>query len=188
MSLDEHYHRMRTEGTRAAERDFWRAVQAELRRFYRTRDHAVKEELVSRATLVVMRKLDEFEPIGPNSCTRWVRKIARLERCDLEREEARAGDRRERLREWAAALRRTSPLTWVLRRVNLETVRRFVATLSTPQREALRYEDARALAAARGIGIRAARMRRRRALQRLADLIDTLSTARPTSVRDVTPS
>lgn len=189
MTLDEHFSRMRAEGTRAAEHDFWRAVHAELWRSYRSEaDYAVKQDLVSRALVVIVRRLPEFEPVGSDGCTRWVRKIAKLERLGREHEAMRAADARERLREWAAQLQRTSPLTWLLRQLNFALAKQLIATLATPQREALRHEDAQALADATGIGLRAARMRRRRALKQLADLLGTAPTRRRKRVRDITSS
>jgi hypothetical protein len=174
MTLDERLARMRAEGTRAAQRDFWMAVHDELWRSVRHEsDYVAKEELVSRAMAVIVVKLDGFEPSGADGCRRWVREIAALELCKRKQELARAAGRRERLREWAAALWRTSPLTSLHRQVHAGIVRRLIASLSTPHRDALQFEDARALADARGIGIRAARMRRRRAMQRLAELLDT---------------
>lgn len=184
MTLDEHLNRMRAEGSRAAQREFWLAVYAELRRFYRRgSDRVAREELASRAMVVVVRKLHKFEPREADSFTRWVRAIAVRERRKLEREAIRAAARREMLLAWAA-LGRTSPLTWLLRHVQHGLVQRLIATLSTRHREALQHEDARSLADARGIGTGAARMRRRRALQRLADRLATPSvspsTSRPT--------
>jgi hypothetical protein len=185
MTLDEHLNRMRAEGSRAAQRDFWRAVYAELWHFYRRgSDRVAREELASRAMVVVVRKLHKFKPRESDSFTRWVRAIAARERRKFEREAIRATARRETLLAWAALLR-TSPLTWLLRQVQHGFVQRLIATLSTRHREALQHEDARSLADARGIGTGAARMRRRRALQRLADLLATPSvspsTSRPTS-------
>lgn len=185
MTLDEHLAQMRTRGSKAAQREFWRAVYAELRWFYRCGfDHAAKEELVSRAVDVIMRKLDKFKPRESDSFTRWVRSIATRERRKFHRDANRAA-RRERLHQWAVSLR-TGPLTWLLRHVEHGLVQRVIATMPTPDREALQYEDARSLADARGIGTGAARMRRHRALQRLADLLarpstsDSSSTSRPT--------
>lgn len=188
MTLDERLARMRAEGTRTAQRDFWRAVHEELWRSVRHEsDYFAKEELVSRSMTVIVHKLDGFEPSGADGCRRWVREIAALELWKHKQELARATGRRERLREWAAALWRTSPLTSLRWQVYRGLVERLIASMSTPHREALQFEDARAMADARGISIRAARMRRRRAMQRLADLLNTWS-ARQKRVRDVTRS
>jgi hypothetical protein len=188
MTLDDRLARMRAEGTRAAQRGFWIAVHDELWRSVRHEpDYFAKEELVSRAMAVIVFKLDGFEPRGADGCRRWVREIAALELCKRKQELARAAGRRERLREWAAALWRTSPLTSLRRQVYRGVVKQLIASMSTPHRDALQFEDAHALADARGISIRAARMRRRRAMQRLADLLNTWS-ARRKRVRDVTPS
>ncbi len=184
MTLDEHFKRMRTDGSRAAERAFWRAVYVELWRFYRGgSDRAANEELVSRTVAVIMRKIGTFEPRESDSFTRWVRAIAARERKKFQRETLRAKALRGLLYQGAALLH-TSPLTWLLRRIDYGFVQRLIATLSTRHREALQHEDARSLADAAGIGTGAARMRRRRALQRLADLLaaalDSPSTSRPT--------
>jgi hypothetical protein len=176
MTLDERLARMRAEGTRAAQRSFWIAVHDELWRSVRHEpDYFAKEELVSRAMTVIVLKIDGFERRGADGCRRWVREIAALELCKRKQELARATGRRQRLREWAAALWRTSPLTALHRQVHEGMVKRLIASMSTRHRDALQFEDARALADARGIGMGAARMRRRRAMRRLADLLDTWS-------------
>jgi hypothetical protein len=187
MTLDERLARMRAEETRAAQRDFWIAVHDELWRSVRHEsDYFAKEEMVSRAMTVIVLKIDEFEPSGAHGCRSWVREIAALELCKRKQELARAGGRLQRLREWAAALWRTSPLTSLHRQVHRGIVAQLIASMSTPDRDALRFQDARALADARGISIGAARMRRRRAMRRLADLLDTWS--RRKHVREVTPT
>jgi hypothetical protein len=187
MTLDERLARMRAEGTRAAQRDFWIAVHDELWRSFRCEaDYFAKQELVSRAMVVIVIRLDDFEPSGADGCRVWVREIAALELCKRKQELARAAGRRERLRQWATALWRTSPLTSLRWHVHRRVVKRLIASMSTRHRDALSFEDAHALADARGISIRAARMRRRRAMQRLAVLLGTWS--RRQRVREVTPS
>ena len=51
------------------------------------------------------------------------------------------------------------------------------ASRTSGQRDALQFEDARTLAEARGLDLDAARMRRHRALQRLAELARAMSTS-----------
>ncbi len=176
MTLDERLARMRAEGTRAAQRDFWRAVHKELWRSVRHEsDYFAKEELVARSMEVILKRLGGFEPRGADGCKSWVREIADREIWKRKQELARATGRRERLREWAAALWPTNPFTSLRWHVYRGIVKQLIASMPTPHRDALQFEDAHALAEARGISLRAARMRRRRAMQRLAVLLNRRS-------------
>lgn len=159
-------------------RVFWRQVDTELRDFFARRfDSAATDELVQRTTMVVWRKLESYEQTAPDSFVRWLRVIAANEARDHRREAPRAAARRAKLRARPSPSKATSPFTWLRRHERLEFVKRIVAALPSGQRDALQFEDARALAEARGLDIDAARMRRHRALQRLVEQARASSTS-----------
>lgn len=169
MNFDELLHQMRAGGS---SRVFWRQVDTQLRDFFRARrfDKPTADELVQRATVVVWRKLARYEQTAPDSFVRWLRVIAAKEARAHLREKDRAAGRRAKLDEQPSPPKPASPFTWLRRHERLELVKRLAASLTSGQRDALQFEDARALAEARGLDIDAARMRRHRALQRLAEL------------------
>lgn len=175
MNFDELLDQIRAGGS---SRVFWRQVDTQLRDFFRARfDKPTTDELVQRATVVVWRKLASYQQTAPDSFVRWLRVIAANEARAHLREKDRAAGRRAKLDEQPSPPKPTSPFTWLHRHERLELVKRLAASLTRGQRDALQFEDARALAEARGLDVDAARMRRHRALQRLADLARELSTS-----------
>jgi len=189
VSLDELLAELRREvaaGERGAGyRSFWRAVDAELCRMYRGRyTRAERGSLISDIEVAVWKKLDTYQQTGPSSFNAWLRAVAQREEQSFVRDIGREKSRRERL----VHLPRKSTQrisAWLLDREQRAIVDRYTLRLLTPQREALEL-DPFDLARREEITVRAARMRRRRALRRLLRLL-TLSRHRSETVRYPSP-
>lgn len=186
MGLDELH-----EAVRARQPGAWEALGrglfAELSRFFgNCFDRTSAEELTQTTILVVLRKLDRFQPVGPHAFRNWVLAIAGRQ--------ARAhahGPRRERARRSKldadpsptamCSLAVHGPVEELLRRERLELISECLSRLPELHRRALESDlagdDYREFAVREGISVGGARVRRHRALAQLRQLVAARATA-----------
>jgi len=183
------------EAARAREPAAWEALGRglfdELRRFFgNCFDRHAAEELAQTTILVVIRKLDQFEPNGPHAFRNWVLAIAGRQ--------ARVHALRPR-REWARRSKLDAsaspapsnrfpiytpilddPMDEVLRRERLELIAECLSHLPDAHRRALESDlagdDNRDFADREGISVGGARVRRHRALAQLRRLVAARAT------------
>lgn len=176
MDLDELYKSARSRDP-AAWDALGRGLSDELDRFFgNCFDRLAVEDLVQATVLVVMRKLDEFEPTGPNGFRNWVLAIAGRQARAHAHEPRRERARRSKLDARPSPTPMSSPTAELLRRERLELIAECLSRLPAAHRRALESElagdDHRDFADREGISVGGARVRRHRALAKLRRLVD----------------
>lgn len=180
VGLDELY-----EAARARDPVAWEALGrglfAELSRFFANCfDRTTAEELAQTTIVVVVRKLDQFQPIGPNAFRNWVLAIAGRQARACAHEPRRELARRSKLDSSgnptpmiSSSLH--SPVDELLRRERLELISECLSRLPASYRRALESDlagdDYREFAVREGISVGGARVRRHRALAQLRKLV-----------------
>ncbi len=160
-----------------------RGLSDELSRFFGSCfDRIATEELVQTTVLVVMRKLDDFNPVGPNAFRNWVFAIAARQARAYAHEPRRERARRTKLIARPSPTPMPSPGSQLLRRERLELIAKCLPRLPDAQRRALESglagHDYRNLAASEGISVCGARVRRHRALAKLRQLVEETRSTR----------
>lgn len=168
-----------------AARAFWEMVMAELDVLTIGKVAGVdRNDLKQRSVEAAWRKIHGFNYLGPKALTGWLHEIVRFEmskmvrKTDSRRKLARAIDR-----EPVAPIGRSATST-VFIDEKRKAIREAMEQLTPTQREALEYDDTRALAKAKGISVKTAWQQRRRAEKALRRLLRRRTTWRmriPTS-------
>jgi RNA polymerase sigma factor (sigma-70 family) len=178
------------EAARAREPGAWEALGrglfVELRRFFgNCFDRSTAEELTQTTILVVIRKLDQFQPIGPHAFRNWVLAIAGRQARAHAHKPRRERARRSKLDATASPTpmcspTADSPVEELLRRERLELITECLSHLPEAHRRALESDlagdDYRELADREGISVGGVRVRRHRALAQLRQLVAARST------------
>jgi RNA polymerase sigma factor (sigma-70 family) len=161
---------------------FGRGLFAELSRFFGNRfDRTTAEELAQTTILVVIRKLDKFEPIGPHGFRNWVLAIAGRQARSYAHRPRREQVRRSKLDDLSSPIPMSSPHDdELLRRERLVLISECLSHLPASHRRALESDlagdDYREFADREGISVGGARVRRHRALAHLRKLVAARAT------------
>jgi RNA polymerase sigma factor (sigma-70 family) len=173
------------EAARARDRVAWealgRGLSRELGRFFgNCFDRTTAEELAQTTILVIIRKLDQFEPMGPHAFRNWVLAIAGRQARAHAHGPRRERARRSQLDAGPSPTPMSSPFVAgpadeLLRREQLELISECLARLPPAHRRALESDlagdDYREFADREGISVGGARVRRHRALAELRRLV-----------------